>query len=497
MTSTTATPGEAERGSRLGAHLVVALVFLSWTAHASSIIGLLAGNATAQIAIHFRTTQIAWFTLAPSLLGLFLSPAIYWAATRYGKRRVMLSAAVLALFGDVIAALATSFPLLLLGRAISGIYAGTAVLAYAIVRDIVPKKSVGSASGAVAGGIAVVGVAGPFLSAGVLDSFGYRGALWTMVCLTAVTVVALLFFIPESPVRDQSKRFDWIGSLLLGTGVTAVVYGIGQGSDWGWTSGRVIGLLGGGLAVILVFVIVESRIEHPLFPMAMLKRRPFWGMIAATSVVYCVTSVGTVGYLLALYPKIPHLSAGLGWSATHYALVGLPGAPILLGTALFAGRLAKRFDPRLLLATGSALFAVSMVLSVYFHYNATQMIATSPVGSIGMGLVITTLPILVISAVEPREQALGNGAQSIASGIFIAVATQVAYVVMAQKGLSSHGAQFYSDASFKNAYWLFAGIGALGSLSCFLMPRMKRMDEVESGQAPAPSAEEEGAPLPR
>lgn len=150
-----------------------------------------------------------------------------------------------------------------------------------------------------------------------------------------------------------------------------------------------------------------------------------------------------------------------------------------------------------MLATGSALFAVSMVLSVYFHYNATQMIATSPVGSIGMGLVITTLPILVISAVEPREQALGNGAQSIASGIFIAVATQVAYVVMAQKGLSSHGAQFYSDASFKNAYWLFAGIGALGALSCFLMPRMKRMDEVESGQAPAPSAEEEGAPLPR
>lgn len=74
MTSTTATPGEAARGSRLGAHLVVALVFLSWTAHASSIIGLLAGNATAQIAIHFRTTQIAWFTLAPSLLGLFLSP---------------------------------------------------------------------------------------------------------------------------------------------------------------------------------------------------------------------------------------------------------------------------------------------------------------------------------------------------------------------------------------------------------------------------------------
>ncbi|GAA1962759.1 MFS transporter [Kitasatospora viridis] len=458
-----------------------------WAAHSSSLIALLAGNSTAQIATHFRTTQIAWFSLAPSLLSILVAPAIYWAATIYGKRRVMMIVAGVAIVGDLIAAVATDYPVLVLGRAISGVYSGAAVLTYAITRDVFPKRSVGQASGALAGGVALVGFIGPFMSAWILDSAGYRGSLWAMVGITALTLVMLLVFIPESPVREPRKPFDWIGGLLLGAGLTAAVYGLGQGTSWGWTSGRVLGLIIGGLTAIVAFLFVEGKVAHPVFPVTLLRRRPVWSMIIVTSLVSSAMSVGTVGYLLALMPHIPRVSAGLGFTATHYAVIGLPSSVVMLATAVYGGSLARRHDPRLLLAAGSALFAVGMAITAVYHHTANQIMFFGLPGSVGMGLIITASPILVISAVKPAEQALGNGAQGMVSGLIGAFITQLAYVVLAQNAHSVRGIQFYSDASFTNAYWLFVGVGVVGAAATFLMPRMKRMDEVEAGQAAATS----------
>lgn len=483
MTSVTAVPRETGSGAKLGARLTLILVCLVWATHSSSLNTLMGSNATAQIVTHFRTTEIAWFSLAPTLINIFLAPLIYWAATIYGKRRVMLIVAVTALIGDVVAATATTYPIMVFGRTFSGLYASAAVITYAITRDIFPKKSVGQASGGLAGGVAVVGVAGPFLSAWVLDSHGFRGVLWAMTVITAITVVMLLFFIPESPVRAQRKPFDFIGGFLLGAGMTAAIYGLGQGSTWGWTDARTLVLIIGGLAAIVAFVFVEAKVPHPVFPVSLLRRRPVWSMIIATSVVLTAQSVGTIGYLLALLPRIPHVSAGLGFSATHYAVIGIPSSAVMLATAIFAGRLARTRDPRLLLATGSLLFAISMVLNVFYHYDTTQLMLLGPIGGVGMGLIIASAPILIISAVRPEEQVLGNGAQGLVVGLVGAVATQLAYVILAQHSVRLQGYQFYSDTSFKDGYWLFAGIGVLGFAACFLMPKMKRLDDVETGQA--------------
>ncbi|HSA52848.1 MAG TPA: MFS transporter [Yinghuangia sp.] len=474
---------EAPR-SKLGARYALMVFSLVWAAHLTALLGILAGNAQSKIALHFQTTEIVWFTLAGSLVGTFVTPFVVKAAGMFGKKRVMVVVAVLGLVGDLIAALATSYGMLLVGRGIAGVYLAAGPIAYALTRDIFPRHMVGTATGLLGGTVGLVAVGGPFLTGWLLDDFGFRGALWFMVIGAAIALAALVAFVPESPVREPRTRVDWLGGLLLGGGLTAIVYGLGEGSEWGWSSGKTFGYICGGVVAIVAFVVVETRVPHPMFPMALLTRRPVWTTLLAGALAQASAfSVGTFMYLMSLMPSIPGVSDGLGFSATHNALVNAPNSTVVLLSAVAAGTLARRFDGRKVLCCGALIFAVGFLLTSQYHHSEGQLIAVGVVGGIGMGMIVSTVPVLVIQAVEPSEQALGSGALSMLAGVFGAVITQVVFTVMAEDAKVMHGVEFYRDAAFTNAYLLIAGLAVVTALLALLIPKTQRIDEVEAGQA--------------
>lgn len=469
---------------RFGVRHALTLIALVWTAQILPIVSLLAGNAQSGIVIHFHTTQIAWFTLIGVLVGTFVMPFVVKAAGIYGKRRMMIAISVLGLAGDVIAALAPNYPTLLLGRGIAGLYVPIAALSYSIARDVFPRHLVGPASGLMGGGLGLVGLGGPFLAGWVIDAYGFRGALWFMAIATVISLILLVAIVPESPVREERARLDWPGGLLLGGGLTAIVYAIGQGTAWGWTSGMIIAYAGAGVLALIAFAVVESRVARPMFPLPMLRRRRVWTVLLATAVVAAgVYSVSTVMQLLALMPKIPGVSAGLGWSATRNAVVTSPLSVLIIVVAVASGVLARRIDARVLLAAGAVFATAGFALGSHLHHSASQIIIMGLVSGIGIGMTASTVPIMIIAAVPPQEQALANGAQGMVQGIVQAVAIQLTFVVMAKDGTVLSGTQFYHDAGFANGFWLDAGVAALGGLLILLVPRLKRLDEAEVGQA--------------
>ncbi|MDW4910923.1 MFS transporter [Streptomyces sp. ADMS] len=469
---------------RFGVRHSLILLALVWTAQILPIVSLLAGNAQAAIAVHFHTTQIAWFGLLGVLIGTFVMPFVVKAAGMYGKRRVMIVISVLGLVGDVIAALAPNYATLLVGRGIAGLYVPIAALSYSIARDVFPRHLVGPASGLMGGGLGLVGLGGPFLSGWVIDDFGFRGALWFMAIATVFSLILLITVVPESPVREERARMDWWGGLLLGGGLTAIVYAIGQGVEWGWTSAKLFTYLGAGVLAVIAFVVVESRVANPLFPLPMLKRRRVWTVLLATAVVAAgVYSVGTVMQLLALMPNIPGMSAGLGWSATKNAVVTSPMSVLIIVVAVVTGVLARRVDARILLGTAAVFAAGGFALGSHLHHSASEIIIMGLVAGVGTGMTASIVPIMIIEAVPPEEQALANGAQSMVQGVVQAIVLQLTFVVMAKGGTVAQGTQFYGDSGFSHAFWLEAGCVALGGLLILLIPKVKRLDEAEVGQA--------------
>ncbi|MFD9394837.1 MFS transporter [Streptomyces sp. NPDC060000] len=482
QTPTAAPPAREERSS--STRNVLMVVALVWTVQLVALMAALSGIAQADVAIHFRTTEIAWFTLMTLLTGTFFLPFAVKAAALFGKKRVLLVATGLGFVGDLIAAVATDYRTLLIGRGIAGIYAATAPLAYAITRDVFPRRWVGLASGILAGGVGLVAFGGPFLSGWLLDDHGFRGVLWFMAVSTAASFVLVAAFVPESPIRAAGGRMDWIGGLLLGGGITALVYAVGQGSHWGWDSGRFAAYVAGALIALFAFVLVERRVAEPLFPPSMTRRRPVWTVLLATSIAAgSLSAVGVVIQLLILMPSIPTVSEGLGWSGTHNAIVTSPISAMIILAAVGTGWLARRMDARILLGTGSVLTVVGYGIGTHLHRTAAQIVEMGVIAGIGTGMVMAIVPIMIIEVVTPEEQALANGAQTLGQGVAQIIVSQLAFVVMAQHGAILKGTQFYLDTGFTNGLWLVVGCCALGALLVLLIPRSKRLDEAEVGQA--------------
>ncbi|MEV7015929.1 MFS transporter [Streptomyces sp. NPDC093991] len=435
------------------------------------------------MALHFHTTQIAWFTLGSALIGTFMTPFAMKAAAMYGKR-VLVAVTAFGVVGDVIAAVATNYETLLVGRVLAGIYVPSAFLAYAIARDVFPKRLVSTASGVLAASVGVVGLGGPFLSAWLLDSNGFRAALWFIAGSAAVCLVLQLVCIPESPVREAENRMDWIGGLLLGGGLTAIVYAIGEGSHWGWASGRTLTWIGLGLLAILVFIPYETKAAHPLVPLTLIKRRRVWTVFLATSVAAGATyAVGTVTMLLTLMPQLPGVSDGLGWSVTKSAVVSAPISFLVIVMAVLAGKLARRFDTRILLAVGGTLTAVGYAVGSQWHHSEWQFVVMGLISGPGMGLVVSVMPIMILQSVDPEEQALANGSQWLVQGVMQVVITQLVFSTMSRDGVVAHGTQFYRDSGFTDAFLLVAGACAIGALLVAAIPKTRPVDTIDAGQA--------------
>ncbi|MFE6820937.1 MFS transporter [Streptomyces sp. NPDC057690] len=460
------------------------LAALLWTTALAAITGLLAGSAQADVAIHFHTTQIAWFTQGPQLISVFLTPFVMKLATVHGKKRLIVIITIAGLIGDVIAASATNYDVLIVGRVLAGAYVPTAALCYSMVRDIFPPRVVGTASGVLAANAGLVGLFGPFLSAWLIDDHGFRAALWFIAISTGACLLLLLFCVRESPVREPGSPIDWVGGLLLGGGLTLAVYTIGEGSHWGWTSGKTLGGIAVGLLALLAFLAYETRVAHPLIPMSMIKRQRLWTVFLATSITGgAVYAVGAAIQLLALMPAIPHVSDGLGWSVTKNAVVGAPLSASVVIVALLTGKLAKKFDTRILLALGGLLTMSAYVFASQVHDSVGAFLILGLLSGPGMGLIIATMPIMIIQFVNPEEQALANGSQWLMQGVMQVVITQLIFSLMTQHGTVAHGTQFYSDTSYSSAFWLVAGTMLVGTLLVAAIPKARRIDTVETGQA--------------
>lgn len=483
MTSTASTSPQRAEGTGFTARHALLLIALLWPAQLLSVIGLLAGNAQSKIAIHFHTTQIAWFILVSSLIGAFFTPFAMKAADLYGKRRVMLVLTVLGLIGDLVSALAPTYTALLIGRGVAGFYAPIAALVFAIARDVFPPRLVGPASGLIGGGVGLVALFGPFLSGWLLDDHGWRSVMWFLVAASAVSLALLLAFVPESPVRTERTPMDWAGGLLLGAGITAIVYGVGKGSDWGWTSGEFLAFVIGGAVAIIAFVVVESRVAHPLYELSMLSRRSVWSVFLATALLGgTVLSAGSISQLLGLMPKIPTISDGLGFSATKLAWIGAPASVVIVLVAIATGWLARRTDSRLLLAAGALFAAAGYGLSARFHDTVPQLMAVGIVTAAGLGTIVALVPVMVIEVVSPTEQARANGLQNMMQGTLLTVVTQLIFVVLAQDGRVLKGTRFYLDSGFTNGFWLAAGFAAAGLLAVGLIPGLHRLEDARTGE---------------
>ena len=349
------------------------------------------------------------------------------AADRFGLRNVFSLGITMFVLASAACAVAPAPGLLIGARALQGLGAAFMVPgSLAIIAKAYPREQRAGAIGVWAMASSLTTMLGPVLGGLMLDAFG--DGSWRLVFAInlplGIGAVALLRFKVPADRAGASRGLDLVGGVLATLALFAIAFGLTpQQGDSLPPLSHIAMFTGGGLVLLLAFLLWESRVRQPMMPLRLFANRGFAGANALTLALYSALSAFSF-YL----PMV--LIAGWGISPAGVAIVMLPFGIALTILSPISGKWAGRFGAGPPIALGSVLVALAfagMALTMPLHH--LWLVLTPLVGllGVGMGLVISPLSAAVMSAVEDTDT-------GIASGINNAVARVAALLGIAVMG---------------------------------------------------------------
>jgi EmrB/QacA subfamily drug resistance transporter len=363
----------------------------------------------------------------------------------FGRKRVYLVGLVAFTAASVACAFAPSSVWLSVARAAQGI--GGAFLVPGSLAIIAASfdEDRSRAIGAWSGLTGVASALGPFLGGWLVDAVSWRLVFLINVPLAAVTIWVTVRHVPESR-SHVTARPDWVGAALASVGLATLCWGLIEQS-------LPAGLAGS--ALLVVFVVVESRLRAPMLPLGLFKRRQFTGANLTTLAVY--SALGGAFFFLVL-----ELQIALGYSALEAGSSLLPVTVLMLLLSSRAGALAQRIGPRIPMTVGPIIVGFGMLLFTRIEPGMTYWSAVFPGAVVfGLGLACTVAPLTatVLAAVDADDLGIGSGVNNAVARLagLLAVAVLPALVAFDTDASTTAVSDAVSDAMLISAFVAFAG----------------------------------------
>jgi len=300
--------------------------------------------------------------------------------------------------------------------------------------------------------------------------------------------------------RDEGIGFqrgaDVPGALLIVSALMLGVYTIVGAGTRGWGSQQTLGLGAVAAALLIAFVVRETRTPHPLVPLRIFRSR----VVSAANLVQALMFAGMFGmfFLGALY-----LQRVLRYDAFQVGLAFLPVAVAIGALSLgFTPRLIMRFGARDTLLPGLVLIVVGLLLFTWAGVDADYMSGILPVMlllGVGAGLSFPSLMTLAMSGVAPSDSGLASGlvntTQQVGGALGLAVIATLS--TTRTDGLLADGASTASASTggYHLAFGIGAGLVAAGVVLAATLLRPEGSLPAEEERADAGSAEQEPAHL--
>ena len=372
----------------------------------------------------------------------------------YGRRRVFLVGVVWFAAASALCALSPNAETLIAARALQGIGGalmtpGSLSIISATFHAADRARAIGAWSGL--GGIAAA--VGPFLG-GWLVGVDWRLVFLVNLPVAAVIVAVTLRHVPET--RDESvgdeRRVDVRGAALVVVALTGVTYALTDAGQRGWSLAVLVaGVVGVGAGV--AFVAAERRTASPLIRLDMFRDRVFTATNVVTVFVYAALSI--YFFLIVL-----QLQVVTGWSPLAAGTSLLPVTVLMLLLSARFGALAARVTPRPLMAVGSILAALGLLLALRIGPDSSYVVDVLPSAvALGLGLSCAVAP-LTSAVLDAAPAHLAGAASGINNATARSAGLLAIAVVPALAGLSGAGLEDATtfDRGFRTAMLIGAGL---------------------------------------
>jgi EmrB/QacA subfamily drug resistance transporter len=358
--------------------------------------------------------------------------------------------------------LSVSIPMLVICRALQAM--GAAMLfanSPAILTGNFPAEQRGQALGMQATMTYLGLTVGPSLGGWLTDQFSWRAVFFINVPVGILAIALSLAFIPAEREKKSAEPFDIPGAVIFMAGLCSLLFGLNQGSEWGWTSAPVLGLIGLAVVLLAVFTRVESRNPSPMLDLSLFRTRLF--AFASSSALINYIALYTVIFLMPFY-----LIQGRGFTTEHAGLL-LTAEPLVMAiSAPLSGTLSDRIGSRMLSTLGMVLMAVGLfMLSRMTAASSIEYILLSlGICGLGTGIFISPNTNALMGSAPKNRQGIASGVLATARncgmvlGVGLAGATfTTLQAVQTATGVSAASALFFAISI---SFTISAAIAALG-----------------------------------
>jgi EmrB/QacA subfamily drug resistance transporter len=437
-------------------------------------------------ALHFTESNLQWVITAYAItFGGFLLLGGR-AADLLGRRRVFYVGVAVFTVASFLCGLAWSEGVLIGARALQGL--GAAIISPAALSIITTMFDEGPERnkalgiwGAIGGSGAAVGV----LAGGLLTKYlGWEWIFFVNVPVGALALALAPRFVRESR-SDRETTQDIGGAITVTGGLALLVYAVSNAPSHGWSSTWTITRLAIAVALLIAFLVIESRAKDPLMPFRIFRVSTVAGANVAGLLLGIV--VFSNFFLLTLY-----VQKVLGWSALKTGITFVATA----GTAILWAGVAQALVTRIGAKTVMAIGFVAMIAGMLWY---TQIPVDASYWSdllpgyllVGFALPFCFIPVSIaaLAGVEAHEAGLASGlintAQQIGGAIGVAVTSSVS--------ITHFNHQLKSGASFQSAFtsgsqwafWVTVGIAIVGLVATLVLVRPAELTTVEGAAVAA------------
>lgn len=399
----------------------------------------------------FSQANLSWVVNAYTLAfgGLLLLGGR--AGDLLGRRKTFMVGVGVFALASFLGGVAQSEGQLIGARILQGLGAAIASpTALSLVTTTFPAGPARNRAFAIYAAMSGAGAAIGLILGGLLTEIDWRWTFFVNVPIGIAVIILAPMVLPES--ARQRGRFDLPGALTATAGLVSLVYGLTQAAEKGWGTTATLVYLSAGVALIVAFLLIESRSAHALMPFRVLAQRDR----AASYLAMLVVGAGMFAlfYFLGIY-----IQTVLEYSPVRAGVSFLPFSAGIIAAAQLGSFLVSRVDARWISGPGALIAAAGMLWMAQITPQTeylTGLLGPMVTMAFGLGLIFVPLTLTAVAGVEKRDSGVAsavlNTMQQIGGAIGLATLSTVA-----SRSAADKAAELAADLQAKAAAGLPAG----------------------------------------
>jgi len=357
------------------------------------------GTALPKIVTDLNGNDLYTWVVTVYLLTATISGPIYGKLSDlFGRRPIVLFAVSLFIISSALSGLSQTMWQLILFRGLQGLGGGAIFpIALAVVADLYTPAERGKYLGFFGAVFGLSSLVGPAIGGFITDNYSWHWIFFVNVPIGLVSLAILWRLLPAIKRPDAGKDIDYVGAAVFALAISLFLIGLTNKSSGDWADLAVGGLIVAGLALVGVFLLIESRVPDPIVPLGLFRNRSFTVSVVSMFLV----GFGFLGAVVFL-PRWFQTVAGASATESGYNIL-----PLLLGlivSAIVSGQIVARTGHyKALIFASLVILAVGLFLMTQLRVDTNRQLMWlwMLITGIGIGPSFAVFTLVVQNAVSP------------------------------------------------------------------------------------------------